>query len=59
MARQITLWITGLLAFSASGGLIGNALMPYGGAFWGVVGGASAFTCLRLWLTEKKSQPSN
>jgi hypothetical protein len=37
------------------GGLLGNHLGPNSdGGFWGVLGGAFAFACARLWLSERQ-----
>lgn len=59
MARTIALWVSGIITFCIIGGGIGDHIEEYGGAFWGIIAGASAFTCLRLWLTEQNPQPSN
>lgn len=59
MARNIVLWVSGVLALSIIGGGIGDQLEQYGGAFWGIIAGSSIFTCMRLWLTEEKAAPSN
>lgn len=53
--RTFFIWLTGILASAIVGGGVGDYLQPYGsGGFWGVLFGAFAFSCARLWLAEKK-----
>lgn len=57
--RAILIWITGLLASSLIGSIIGGKMDPnpsYGGSGTDVVGfgaGLLAFACVRLWAGEK------
>jgi hypothetical protein len=54
--RTFFIWLTGILASAIVGGGVGDYLQPYGsGGFWGILFGAFAFTCARLWLAEKKA----
>ena len=58
--RTIGIWITGLLASSIAGGILGDAIdsgMSDGYGFLGAVAGALAFTCFRLWRGDAKSMP--
>lgn len=57
MKRAIVLWISGLLAAAIAGGAIGS-LVAYGemALLLGMLAGALAFTCARLWATERRAQ---
>lgn len=56
MMRRVALWIFGLLGAGIFGGLVGDHLKPYdiGGGFFGFLGGAFTFACVRLWLGDRK-----
>ena len=55
--RNLGIWVTGLLASSMFGFLIGIAAAPESASFdqgmflgfYGLFGGPLAFTCFRLW----------
>ncbi len=53
MGRRIAIWVFGLLASGIFGGLIGRQFAHIEGAYWGVLGGAFAFACVRLWLADQ------
>jgi hypothetical protein len=57
--RTFFIWATGILASAIICGGIGDYLQPYGaGGFWGILFGPLAFTCVRLWLAEKRKPPA-
>jgi hypothetical protein len=56
--RVVAIWIFGILACGIAGGLIGAQLDYRDGGPWGFLAGAFAFSCLRLWLSEKASKNS-
>ena len=54
--RTFFIWLTGILFFMIVGGGVGDWANPYaGGAFWGALAGAMAFTCARLWLAPARA----
>ncbi len=59
MARRIAIWVFGLLASGIFGSLIGQQLEYMDGGISGFFGGAFAFACIRLWLTDTPRSDSN
>jgi hypothetical protein len=59
--RTVSIWITGLLASALTsagvGALIGNSAAIYNADGTGLIAGIAAFTCLRLWLAERRNNP--
>jgi hypothetical protein len=51
IARATVLWSAGLIA-----GIIFGGLIRSGGdsGFFGAIGGAALFACVRLWATERR-----
>src|SRR6266481_209354 len=56
IARATVLWSAGLIAGIIFGGLIGTTFLRSGGdsGFFGAIGGAALFACVRLWATERR-----
>jgi hypothetical protein len=57
--RTFGIWIFGLLASAILGALIGSKLgSEYNNdsGFFGLLAGAFAFACIRLWLGQSRSQ---
>lgn len=58
MGRRIGIWVSGTLAASIFGALVGFAIE--GGSYanaptaFGFIGGALAFVCFRLWIGESR-----
>ena len=59
MERTVGIWLSGLLASAVLGGwigaFVGQALHASIHELLGLVGGMSAFTCVRLWLGSGKA----
>jgi hypothetical protein len=53
-ARIAAIWICGLFFSGAVGAAIGYRLSGYGGDFFGMLAGVSAFVCARLWYSEAR-----
>jgi hypothetical protein len=57
--RTVAIWVFGILASMIVGGMIGFKLDPSpqggGSLVSGVLAGAFAFACLRLWITTPRS----
>lgn len=56
LARAIGIWLSGLLACGIVGGMAAEAV-KYGSGPGGAIAGLLAFTCIRLWATERR-EPS-
>lgn len=54
---KTVIWVSGVVASVTIGGALGTVINPYGPAYViGALGGASAFICARLWLSEARSR---
>ncbi|MGY3034755.1 hypothetical protein ACVIIV_003925 [Bradyrhizobium sp. USDA 4354] len=59
--RTFGIWVFGLLASAIFGGLIGDRLytgIGTDGGFFGILAGAFAFACMRLWLGQPRQNSS-
>lgn len=52
--RTVGIWVFGLLAGALFGALMGARLDREGGGLFGLLGGAFAFACARLWLARPR-----
>lgn len=55
MARNVAIWVSGVLGCGIVGAIIGGSMSGYGDEYglFGFIAGALLFTCARLWLTGK------
>jgi hypothetical protein len=59
--RTFGIWVLGLLASAIAGGLVGDRLYTGGGGdggAYGILAGAFAFACARLWLGQRGEIPN-
>jgi len=57
IARTIGIWVFGLAAGACFGGMVGTGI-TYGyenQSVTGAFGGMFAFSCLRLWLSQRRA----
>ena len=52
--RTFGIWFFGLVASGIGGGLIGYSFSMIDGWLYGLIGGAAAFACGRLWSTSRR-----
>jgi hypothetical protein len=55
IAKTVILWVSGIIASAIFGALIGSRFGDGQIALLGGVGGTAAFTCARIWWSERRS----
>jgi hypothetical protein len=54
LVKTAILWLSGIIASGIFGMFIGSKFGDSQIAFLGIIGGAAAFTCARMWWTERR-----
>jgi hypothetical protein len=59
LIKTVILWVSGIIASGIFGMFIGSRFGDGQIAFLGVIGGATAFICARIWWGERRPNISN
>jgi hypothetical protein len=59
LIKTALLWVSGIVASGIFGMFIGSRFGDGQIAFLGIIGGAAAFICVRIWWVERRPDNSN